>query len=85
MEIYLIRHPRPLRSEGLCYGRSEVAVDPDALAAVVASVRSRVPREELDAWASDVRAYRAGGGHGRGLELARDVPFGSVHRSDFRP
>jgi alpha-ribazole phosphatase len=43
MEIYLVRHPRPSQSAGLCYGRTDMAVDPDALAAAVASVRSRIP------------------------------------------
>jgi alpha-ribazole phosphatase len=43
MEIYLVRHPRPSQSEGLCYGRTDRPVDPDALAAAVASVRSRIP------------------------------------------
>jgi len=43
MEIYLIRHPRPSQFEGLCYGRTDMPVDPDALAAAVASVRSRIP------------------------------------------
>jgi alpha-ribazole phosphatase len=43
MEIYLVRHPRPSQTEGLCYGRTDMPVDPDALAAAVASVRSRIP------------------------------------------
>jgi alpha-ribazole phosphatase len=43
MEIYLVRHPRPSQSEGLCYGRTDMPVEPDALAAAVASVRSRIP------------------------------------------
>jgi alpha-ribazole phosphatase len=180
MEIYLVRHPRPCRSEGLCYGRTDTPVDPDVLAAAAASLRSRfsayvlrhatiftspasrclglarelaaprepgiveelhemhfgsweglpwesVPRVELEAWATHVWTYRAGGGEsaamvaGRwrrwaarvaaeiaergapviavthaglirvalagasplGSELARDVPFGSVHRVDI--
>jgi alpha-ribazole phosphatase len=124
MEIYLVRHPRPSRSEGLCYGRTDMPVDPDALATAVASVRSRipayvlrraaiftspaprclglarelaaprepsvveelhemhfgawegvlwtsVPRVELDAWASDVWAYRPGGGESAAMVAAR--------------
>jgi alpha-ribazole phosphatase len=43
MEIYLIRHPKPVHCEGLCYGRSELTVDADVLAAAVASVRSLIP------------------------------------------
>jgi len=171
----LVRHPRPSRTEGLCYGRTDVPVDPDVLAAAVVSLRSRiparvlrrariftspasrcvglarelaaprepriaaelhemhfgaweglawesVPRAELDAWAIQLWAYRSGGGESAamvaarwrrwisaagiagqdtpliavthaglirvalagpcrfGPELARDVPFGSVHR-----
>jgi|HubBroStandDraft_2_1064218.scaffolds.fasta_scaffold183878_2 alpha-ribazole phosphatase len=47
MEIYLIRHPRPCRYEGVCYGRTDVPVDPDALAAAATSLRSRFPAEIL--------------------------------------
>jgi alpha-ribazole phosphatase len=47
MEIYLVRHPRPCRSEGLCYGRTDVAVDPDVLAAAVASLRTALPAHLL--------------------------------------
>jgi alpha-ribazole phosphatase len=124
MEIYLVRHPRPSKSEGLCYGRTDMPVDPDALAAAAASVRScipasvlrraaiftspasrclglarelaaprepgvveelhemhfgawegvpwtSVPRLELDAWASDVWTYRAGGGESAAMVAAR--------------
>jgi alpha-ribazole phosphatase len=124
MGIYLVRHPRPSQSEGLCYGRTDMPVDPDALAAAAASVRScipasvlrraaiftspaprclglarelaaprepgvveelhemhfgawegvpwtSVPRLELDAWASDVWTYRAGGGESAAMVAAR--------------
>ncbi len=47
MEIYLVRHPKPCRSEGLCYGRTEVPVDPDVLEAATASLRSRIPAQVL--------------------------------------
>jgi alpha-ribazole phosphatase len=47
MEIYLIRHPKPARCVGLCYGRNEVPVDPDVLAAAAASVRSLIPARVL--------------------------------------
>jgi alpha-ribazole phosphatase len=47
MEIYLIRHPRPYRSEGVCYGRTDMPVDPDVLAAAAASLRSRIPAQVL--------------------------------------
>jgi alpha-ribazole phosphatase len=47
MEIYLVRHPRPCRSEGICYGRTELPVDPDALASAAASLRSCIPGHVL--------------------------------------
>ncbi|MGA2396987.1 MAG: histidine phosphatase family protein [Steroidobacteraceae bacterium] len=47
MEIYLVRHPRPTRCEGLCYGRSDVPVDPEELAGAAASVRSLIPARVL--------------------------------------
>jgi len=47
MEIYLIRHPKPCRSEGICYGRTDVPVDPDVLAAAAASLRSQIPAHIL--------------------------------------
>jgi alpha-ribazole phosphatase len=47
MEIYLVRHPRPGQCEGLCYGRTDIPVDPDALAAAAAAVRSRIPADTL--------------------------------------
>jgi alpha-ribazole phosphatase len=180
MEIYLVRHPRPSRSDGLCYGRTDLAVEPHVVAAALASLHSRftaailrqaliftspalrclrlaqalaaprepgiaqelqeidfgvwegkpwesVPRAELDAWACDVWTYRPGGGEsaamvaarwrrwalritardavshnpviamthaglirvalagGRpcGLDLTREIPYGSVHRVDL--
>jgi len=43
MELYLVRHPRPSRCEGLCYGRTDAAVDPEVLAAAAAEVRSLIP------------------------------------------
>lgn len=47
MEIYLIRHPKPDRSDGFCYGRTDVRVAPDGLAAAVASLRTRMPAHVL--------------------------------------
>ena len=47
MELYLVRHPRPSRSEGLCYGRNDVPVDPEVLTAAAASVRSLIPARVL--------------------------------------
>jgi hypothetical protein len=32
MQVYLIRHPPPSDTEGLCYGRLDVAVEKQAMA-----------------------------------------------------
>ena len=42
MQIYLIRHPRPLIEPGICYGRLDVAIAED-LAPVVARLRAVLP------------------------------------------
>lgn len=47
MEVYLVRHPRPSRCEGVCYGRSDVPVDPEELAGAATSVRSLIPARVL--------------------------------------
>ena len=40
MELILVRHPRPLVAEGLCYGRSDMPVDPDELVRVCAALQA---------------------------------------------
>lgn len=47
MHIYLVRHPRPTGTEGLCYGRLEVAVTPQAIAAAAEAVSAQLPGETL--------------------------------------
>ena len=42
MQIYLVRHPQPIDADGLCYGRLDVAVTPQAIAAAVESVRAQI-------------------------------------------
>ncbi len=42
MPLYLVRHPEPAGSEGLCYGRKDLAVEPAAIAAAAAAVRSHL-------------------------------------------
>jgi alpha-ribazole phosphatase len=39
MSLYLIRHPQPSGVRGLCYGRRDVGIEPESLAAAVSSVR----------------------------------------------
>lgn len=40
VELILIRHPRPLAAEGICYGRSDLPADPDELAHVLQVLRA---------------------------------------------
>lgn len=40
MELILVRHPRPVGADGLCYGSSDLPADPDALARVHAALRA---------------------------------------------
>jgi alpha-ribazole phosphatase len=47
MQIYLIRHPRPSRIEGLCYGRLDVAVEQEALMEAADSVYTHIPHKLL--------------------------------------
>ena len=48
MDIYLVRHPQPVEADGLCYGRLDVAVTEQAIAAAAESVRAQIPGETLD-------------------------------------
>jgi alpha-ribazole phosphatase len=48
MRIYLIRHPRPLAANGMCYGRRELSVGRDALATACASARAQLDGHALD-------------------------------------
>jgi alpha-ribazole phosphatase len=47
MQIYLVRHPRPSRIEGICYGRLDVAVEQRALVDAADSVFTYIPRTLL--------------------------------------
>jgi alpha-ribazole phosphatase len=47
MIIYLIRHARPLGSEGLCYGRLDVAVPASETEHVAEEMRRHVPAQTL--------------------------------------
>jgi alpha-ribazole phosphatase len=48
MDIYLVRHPQPVDADGLCYGRLDVAVTEQAVAAAAESVCAQIPGETLD-------------------------------------
>jgi len=67
MHIYLIRHPPPSGTDGLCYGRLEVAVTPQALDEAADAVSAQIPGETLD----DARVYCSPSS--RCVELARRI------------
>jgi alpha-ribazole phosphatase len=43
MQLYLIRHPEPRDGRGLCYGRLDLGVDPQAIARAAGALRQRLP------------------------------------------
>jgi alpha-ribazole phosphatase len=49
MYLYLIRHPPPSGTEGLCYGRLDVAVTAQAVDEAAEAVLAQIPGERLDA------------------------------------
>jgi alpha-ribazole phosphatase len=48
MDIYLVRHPQPVDADGLCYGRLDLAVTQQAIAAAAEEVRAQIPGETLE-------------------------------------
>lgn len=48
MQLYLIRHPRPINAEGLCYGRHDIAVAAESVARAAAAVRDLIPGRVLE-------------------------------------
>jgi alpha-ribazole phosphatase len=53
MYIYLIRHPPPSGTDGLCYGRLDVGVTAQAMDDAAQAVSAQIPGERLD----DARVY----------------------------
>jgi alpha-ribazole phosphatase len=49
MQLYLVRHPEPLNGGGRCYGREDLELDPQALAAAGAAIRAQLPARALEA------------------------------------
>jgi alpha-ribazole phosphatase len=47
MRLFLVRHPRPLVAEGVCYGSTDLEPDPHDLARVQAALRSALPGQAL--------------------------------------
>ena len=67
MDIYLVRHPQPVDADGWCYGRLEVAVTQQAIAAAAEAVSAQIPSEALES----ARVYCSPSS--RCLELARHI------------
>jgi alpha-ribazole phosphatase len=42
VQLYLIRHPKPRDSLGICYGRLDLGVDAEAIASAAIGVRQRI-------------------------------------------
>ena len=43
MRLHLVRHLAPLVDKGVCYGRSDLEVDPATIAATLPALRARLP------------------------------------------
>ena len=43
MRLFLVRHPPPLIAPGICYGSTDLAVDPAELTRVLAALRGTLP------------------------------------------
>jgi alpha-ribazole phosphatase len=67
MHIYLIRHPPPIGTDGLCYGRLDVAVTPQAIEAAAHAVSAQIPSATIE----DARVYCSPSP--RCVELARRI------------
>lgn len=59
MELILVRHPRPAAAEGICYGRSDLPVDPDELARVHAALRDQGLPGDAPVFSSPLRRCAA--------------------------
>jgi alpha-ribazole phosphatase len=65
MQVYLVRHPRPLTVEGLCYGDLDVPVEAELFTAAVEMVSAQITSETL------AQAIIYSSPSSRCLELAR--------------
>lgn len=43
MRLYLVRHLSPMVAPGICYGRTDLAVDPAVLASALPALRAQLP------------------------------------------
>lgn len=68
-ELILVRHPRPVAAEGICYGRSDLPADPDDLARVHAALQSQGLPGDAPVFSSPLR---------RCADLARRLSAGVI-------
>jgi alpha-ribazole phosphatase len=47
VQLFLVRHPRPARAAGLCYGRLDLELESGALEATAPAVRASIPTQDL--------------------------------------
>ncbi|MEW6763630.1 MAG: histidine phosphatase family protein [Pseudomonadota bacterium] len=55
MELVLVRHPQPDVAPGICYGRSDIAASPSAIAAVAQGLHEAGLPGDLPVFASPLR------------------------------
>jgi hypothetical protein len=70
MKLHLLRHPQPAVAAGLCYGASDIGVDPGALESVLAALRRAGLPGSLPVYTSPLR---------RCAELARRLAPPELH------
>jgi alpha-ribazole phosphatase len=76
MRLYLVRHPKPLISPGVCYGRTDLAVAADEDARVASILAAQLP--------ADARLISSPLQRCAGLATALGCAFGSDARFDAR-
>jgi len=47
VQLFLVRHPRPARAAGRCYGRLDLELESGALEAATLAVRASIPTQDL--------------------------------------
>jgi alpha-ribazole phosphatase len=55
LELILVRHPRPLAADGICYGRSDLAVAPEELSRVHAALQEQGLPGDVPVFSSPLR------------------------------
>jgi alpha-ribazole phosphatase len=57
MQLYLIRHPKTIVKDGICYGRTDLAVDAAEVERVATSLLERLP-DNVAIWTSPLQRCR---------------------------